>query len=262
MPIDLATLLPASVDPLVALALIVLSFFTSAMTATFGLGGGTLMMAAMVLVLPPVVAVPVHGLVQLGSNAGRALLMRAFIQWRFAGFFILGSIPGALLGAQIAVWLPEAAFTAVIAAFILWSAWAPPPRTDARGPLVTVAAGLGTAILGMITGVSGPVVISFLRFLPDRRQVIATHASLMTAQNTLKAVAFTAFGFAFAPYVPLVVAMIAVGFIGTAIGGKLLARLPEERFRRVFKLLLTAIALGLLYQAIQPLFPAGRITES
>ncbi len=84
----------------------------------------------------------------------------------------------------------------------------------------------------------------------------------MTAQNTLKAVAFTAFGFAFAPYVPLVVAMIAVGFIGTAIGGKLLARLPEERFRRVFKLLLTAIALGLLYQAIQPLFPAGRITES
>ena len=253
LPFDFTTLLPAAVDPLVALALVALSFFTSAVTASFGVGGGSMMIAALALVLPPVVAVPVHGLVQLGSNAGRALLMRAFIQWRFAGFFILGSIPGALVGAQVAVWLPEAAFTALIAGFILWSAWAPQPRTDARGPAATVLAGLGTAILGMITGVSGPVVAAFLRFLPDRRQIVATHASLMTAQNLLKAMAFTALGFAFAPYVPLVVLMIASGFAGTALGGRLLTRLPEARFRMVFKVLLTAIALGLLYQAVHPL---------
>ena len=249
MSLDLVQFIPAGLDPLSALALIVLSFFTSALTATFGLGGGALMIAAMVLVLPPLVAVPVHGLVQLGSNAGRALLMRAHIQWRFAGFFVLGSIPGALLGAQVAVWLPEAAFTAIIALFILWSAWAPQPKVQARGPVLTAIAGLVTSTVGMVTGVAGPLVIAFLRFLPDRRQIISTHASLMTAQNVLKAAAFTAFGFAFGSYLPFVAAMIMSGFAGTAVGGKLLSRLPESAFRRGFRLLLTLIAISLLYQA-------------
>lgn len=253
MSLDLASLLPAGLDPIVALGFVLLSFVTSAMTATFGLGGGSLLIAAMILVLPPVVAVPIHGLVQLGSNAGRAVLMRSFIQWRFAGFFILGSIPGAFMGAQVAVWLPEAAMTLLIAGFVLWSAWAPPPRTDARGPIVTVVAGLATAIMGMITGAAGPLVIAFLRFLPDRRQMIATHAGLMTAQNVLKAVAFTAFGFAFGPYLPLIVAMVAFGFAGTALGGKLLSRLPEDKFRIAFKLLLTAVALGLIFEAVRAL---------
>lgn len=261
MPLDFASLVPPGLDAPIALALVVLSFFTSAVTATFGVGGGAMMIAAMALVLPPIVAVPVHGLVQLGSNAGRALLMRAFIQWRFAGFFVLGSIPGALAGAQIAVWLPEALFTALIAGFILWSAWAPQPKADARGPLATALAGLGTAVVGMITGISGPLVATFLRFLPDRRQIIATHASLMTAQNLLKAGAFTALGFAFAPYAPLVLVMIASGFAGTALGGRFLNALPEARFRLVFKVLLTVIAVGLLYQAVQPLL-SPRITES
>lgn len=249
MPFDLAIFIPTGLDPLAAGALIVLSFFTSALTATFGIGGGSLMIAAMVLVLPPLVAVPVHGLVQLGSNAGRAVLMRDHIQWRFAGFFVLGSIPGALLGAQVAVLLPEAAFTAIIALFILWSAWAPQPKVEVRGPAVTTAAGFFTAIIGMVAGVAGPLVIAFLRFLPDRRQIIATHASLMTAQNMLKAAAFTAFGFAFGSYLPFVAAMVVSGFAGTAVGGTLLSRLPEAAFRRGFRLLLTLIAIGLLYQA-------------
>ena len=251
MPADPASLIPAGIDPLAALALVVLSFFASALTATFGVGGGSLMMAAMVLVMPPVVAVPVHGLVQLGSNGGRAALMRAFVQWRFAGLFVLGCLPGVLFGAQVALWLPPAAMTVVIAGFILWSAWSPALTTGARGPLVTVAAGLGTSILGMVVGATGPLVAAILRFLPDRRRIIATHALLMTAQNVLKALAFTAFGFAFAPFLPLVIAMIVAGFAGTALGGVLLARLPEAGFRFAFRLLLTAIAIGLFHQALQ-----------
>lgn len=250
MASELAFLLPAGIEPPAALALIVLSVLASGLTATFGVGGGSLMMAALVLVVPPVVAVPVHGLVQLGSNGGRAVLMRDFIQWRFAGLFVLGSIPGVLFGAQVALWLPQTAMTLIIAGFILWSAWAPALATAARGPLVTVAAGLGTSILGMIVGATGPLVVAFLRFLPDRRQIVATHALLMTAQNVLKALAFTAFGFAFAPYLPLVLAMIAAGLAGTVLGGRLLSRLPEAGFRQAFRLLLTAIACGLILEAV------------
>ena len=71
----MTALLPAGLDPLIALALVFLSLVTSAITATFGIGGGSLMIAALLLVMPPAVAIPVHGLVQLGSNAGRGLMM-------------------------------------------------------------------------------------------------------------------------------------------------------------------------------------------
>jgi uncharacterized membrane protein YfcA len=248
--LSLAQFLPAGLDPLIAVALVFLSLVTSAVTATFGIGGGSLMIAALLLVMPPAVAVPVHGLVQLGSNAGRGVMMRAHVQWRFAGWFILGSIPGAFAGAGIASLLPEAVLTAIIACFLLWSAWAPQPKATARGPVATALAGLATSILGMVTGVGGPVVAAFLRFLPDRRHIIATHAVLMTAQNVLKAIAFSALGFAFAPYLPLVVAMIASGGIGTLIGGRLLSSLPEDKFRLGFKIVLTLVALNLLRETL------------
>jgi uncharacterized membrane protein YfcA len=247
---SLFLLLPPGLDLLPAVALVALSFFTSAVTATFGLGGGAMLTAAMVLAFPPVVAVPVHGLVQLGSNAGRAALMRAHVQWRFAGFFVLGSAAGALLGGRVATLLPEAVFTTLIAVFILWSAWGPKPTGAARGPLAAAAAGLVTAAIGMITGVSGPLVIAFLRFLPDRHQIIATHALLMTAQNTFKALTFALFGFAFAPYLPLIAAMVITGFFGTWIGGRLLARVPERSFRWGFRIILSVVAVNLLWTAL------------
>lgn len=252
MPFDPSLLLPPGLDPLIAFALVALSLVTSAITATFGVGGGSLMIAVIVLVFPPAVAVPVHGLVQLGSNAGRAVMMRSQIQWQFAVWFILGAIPGTFLGAGIATLLPAQILTAAIAAFVLWSAWSPQPKPDVRGPVQTTIGGVATGILGTVTGIGGPLVAAMLRFLPDRHQIIATHAAIMTAQNALKAVAFAAFGFAFATYLPLVAAMIATGLIGTSIGGRLLRGIDEKQFRLGFKLTLTAIALSLLWTAVFP----------
>jgi uncharacterized protein len=246
---DLSHFLPAGLDPLPAAALMLLSFFTSAVTATFGLGGGAMLIAAMAMVFPPLVAVPVHGLVQLGSNAGRAMLMRAHVQWRFAGWFLIGSAAGALLGGRVATLLPERLFTALIAAFILWSAWGPKATATARGPVATTLAGLFTSALGMLTGVAGPLVVAYLRFLPDRHQIIATHALLMSAQNLMKALAFALFGFAFAAYLPLVAAMIVTGFLGTVAGTRLLRRVPEETFRWGFKIILSLVAINLLHRA-------------
>ena len=53
----LADLLPQDLDPVMALALVALSFVTSLITATFSLGGVTLMVAVLELVFPPAVVV-------------------------------------------------------------------------------------------------------------------------------------------------------------------------------------------------------------
>ena len=91
---------------------------------------------------------------------------------------------------------------------------------------------------------------NFLRKLDDRRQLIATQASLMTLNNIAKAVTFTFFGFAFATYLPLVLAMILTGFLGTVLGSRILDRVSEKTFRRGFRFILTLMALEMLRQAV------------
>ena len=64
-----------------SLILLISSLFTSALTAAFGLGGGIIMLALLVNFLPVAVVIPVHGVIQAGSNCSRALLLRKYIAW-------------------------------------------------------------------------------------------------------------------------------------------------------------------------------------
>src|SRR6218665_439581 len=106
-----------------ALALVALSFVTSLITATFSLGGGTLMVAVLALVFPPAIVVPLHGAIQLGSNAGRAVVQRAHIQWSFVIWIGLGALVGTIVGGQFTTILPEHLFQAAIALFVLVTTW-------------------------------------------------------------------------------------------------------------------------------------------
>jgi uncharacterized membrane protein YfcA len=49
--------------------LLAASFCGSLLTAAVGVGGGTLVIIILASLVPPAVLIPVHGLVQLGSNA-------------------------------------------------------------------------------------------------------------------------------------------------------------------------------------------------
>ncbi|WP_404405352.1 sulfite exporter TauE/SafE family protein [Pelagibacterium halotolerans] len=250
MAFDTFAFLPDGLALGAAIVLIALSFFTSALTAAFGLGGGMAMLAALGLVMPPAILVPVHGAIQLGSNAGRAMVQRRHIQWHTVLWFALGAIPGAMVGGGFAVALPETLFRVLIAAFILYSLWGPQPDITGRGPLANLMAGVLISGLGMITGVSGPLVANFLRKIDDRRRLIATHATIMTSSNLAKVAVFSALGFAFSTYLPLVLAMIASGFAGTLLGSRLLEHMPEKAFRLGFRLVLSLMAIEMLRSAV------------
>jgi uncharacterized membrane protein YfcA len=72
----------------------------------------------------------------------------------------------------------------------------------------------------------------------------------MTAQHLLKIVVFGLAGFAFRDWLPLIAAMILSGFLGTVYGTKLLDRLPEDSFRKWFRIGITILALDLLRRGI------------
>ncbi len=249
---SLAAFLPDAVPVWAALLLVAASFFTSAFTAAFGLGGGVAMLAILGAFLPVLALIPVHGLVQLGSNTGRAWHQRAHIRFGIAVPFLIGSLVGAAAGALLVVQLPDAYLKLALGIFIVVITWTKIPGIEnLRG--VGLAAGSGIiALANMFFGATGPLLTAFLaQIIPDdRKALIATHAAGMTVQHLLKVIAFTIAGFAFAQWLPLVAVMIAAGYLGTIFGSRMLDKMPEAQFRFWFRIVVTALALWLMRSSI------------
>lgn len=250
MVVDPGFLLPPGIDLWPALGLIALSLVTSAITAAFSLGGGMLLLSVMVMVLPAAVIVPVHGLVQFGSNAGRVVVQRRSVDWSTALWMCLGALPGAIVGGQFVFLLPESAFGLTIGLFILVTTWIRLPRQNVHTPAMLTGIGAAIGAVGMFISATGPLTALFLARNPDRRVVVATSATIMSAQHLSKIAVYMALGFVLAPWLPFVVAMILSGMLGTYLGSHLLERLPEPVFRLGLKLLLSMIALDLLRRAL------------
>ena len=234
-----------------ALLMCAVSFIGSFIAASLGLGGGLLVMATMASLLPPTVLIPLHGIVQLGSNAGRALIMRSEILTHVVPAFLLGTIIGALIGGQVVVSLPTQVLQIVLGGFVLYATWGPKFRASEPGKKTFFGVGLVGAFVPMFVGATGPLVAPFAAAASDKRQnVVATHATLMTIQHGFKVIAFGFLGFAFGPYIPLLVGLLACGFIGTYAGKHMLNFMPEHIFRIGLKAVITALALRLLYAGV------------
>lgn len=244
-------LLPPELSLVAGLVLVAVAFLGSAITAGLGIGGGLTVITVLASLVPAAAVIPLHGVVQWGSNVGRVAVQRAYIDWSIVGYFVAGSLVGAAVGGSVVVQLPAQILKAVIGGYILYAIWGPTRfRLSKVGPKMTGVAGAISTFLTMFIGATGPFVISFLApRLDDRRALVGTHAACMTMQHTLKLLVFGLLGFAFGPWVPLLAAMIAAGILGTLMGSRLLHRAPEALFRKVLKAILTVLAANLLLSA-------------
>lgn len=244
-------ILPADITPLVAIVLVASSFFTSALTAAIGLGGGLVLLAAMASLLPPLAAIPVHGVVQLGSNAGRTLVQLDHVRWRLLIWFAAGAVAGAVVGGQIVIALPAVLLRIAVGLFVLWAMWGVRPKLTTAGAAKMAAGGFVSTVLTMFVGATGMFIAALLGPQPlEKRQLVGTHAAAMSLQHSLKVLVFGFLGFTYLPWLLLIAAMIGAGFAGTLAGSKLLDRMPERVFRQGFKWVLTAIAVQLIVRGL------------
>lgn len=243
--------MPEGLSTAAACLLVFASFFTSLLTASFGIGGGLVLLSLMTYAVPVAALIPVHSAVQFGSNAGRAVLRRQFIAWPELLAFMAGGAVGALAGARLVVELPEYLLEIVLGLFVLAVTWIRPP-TMRRLSLPSFAlTGAVTTFLTMFLGATGPLnVAAFEKTFPDRRVMVASLAALQTSQHVLKLAAFGFVGFSFAGWMPLVAAMILTGFAGTWVGLRVLGLMREETFRLVLKLIMTVIGLDMLRRGL------------
>jgi uncharacterized membrane protein YfcA len=250
MALDLA-LLPENLPAWAAVAAIAASFFTAALTAAFGLGGGLALLALMSVVFPPGAVIPVHGVAQVGSNAGRLYLQRKDVIWPIVLVFSAGGVLGASLGGRLAVEAPIWLLRGGVGCFILFSIWGPGFKEFAPGRLTFFLTGVVASFLTMFFGATGPIAATMLSAAKlQRLNLVVTHAACMVFQHLFKIIAFGLLGFAFTQWALVIVAILLSGFAGTYAGTRLLRKMPEATFKSGFKYILTAIAVYLLITAV------------
>ncbi|MFV8835370.1 TSUP family transporter [Aquisalimonas sp.] len=243
-----AQLIPQALSGWSMAVLLASSLVTSFITAAFGAGGGVLLLGIMTVYLPVTAVIPLHGVIQAGSNAGRVALGLRDIRWPIVLAFAGGGIIGALAGSQLLVRLPLGWMELALGAFILWACWGPKP-TLRRGSGARVAAGGAiTSLVTLFVGATGPFVAAMLRAMRlDRHVHVSTFSACMVIQHGLKIGVFGLLGFAFAPYLPFLAAMLIAGFAGTVTGRIALEDLSNRGFHTALNVILTVLALRLLY---------------
>lgn len=235
--------------------LIAISCFTSMLTAAVGIGGGTVLLAVMAQVLPIKAIVPIHGVVQFGSNFGRAAIMMRQLSKPVVLWFLAGSVVGAALGGQVVVSLPVALLQALLGGFILYSVWSPKLPGFGHDYKSLIGGGFISTLLTMFIGATGPFVLAILRtFKFSPQQLVANSAACLVIQHSLKVLVFGLLGFVYAPYLALMGLMIVSGFVGTVVGRRILIKIDADKFKQGLNVVLILLALRLLFSAISDFY--------
>jgi uncharacterized membrane protein YfcA len=246
-----AWFLPDGMTDIVFLVLVATSFAASLITVAFGIGGGGVLLAVMAILVPPAALIPTHGVIQIGSNLGRALITFGRIFWPAIPAFAAGSVIGAAAGGAIVVSLPPAWVQIGVGCFVIWSVIGRPPSGLRDWPLLV---GAVSSFLTMFFGATGLFVATYTKShnLP-RHAHVATHATLMTVQHGVKTMAFGLLGFTFAHWLAFVAVMIAAGFLGTLAGKLLLNRIDDHGFRRALDAILIILSIQLIVAGLRKL---------
>lgn len=225
------------------------SFLAAVCNAVFANGGAIIILAITSAVLPVAAIVPIHSTLLIGSTTARAIVFRQYIDWRIAGPFLIGSVIAVAIAARIYVELPENMIAAAIGVVMLVAIWLPriPWRPKLRHPWAIV--GFIHSFLSTLFAYGALLHAVILHTGLKRRAVVGTMAAGLTGMGLFKIAGYTWYGFDYSPYLQVIALSIVAAFAGTWVGKFLIERISESLFRAVFRLLVTVMALRMLYLA-------------
>lgn len=229
------------------------AFAAATLSAIIGMAGGIVLLTIMLLYFEPLVAIPLHGVIQLVSNSSRTFIQRAHVEWSLVWRYALLLLPMAYIGLFVARALSPQLGKALIGVFVLLATWRPGwltlgtrPEKIRPGRRFFVLGGVA-GFLQMNIGAVGPLIAPFFLNLGLSRQgVVGTKAAVQTLGHVIKILLFGAVGFAYSQYGLLLVSMCALVVLGTWTGSQLLERVNERVFTWLFKSVLTLIAIRLV----------------
>ncbi|MDG2049310.1 MAG: sulfite exporter TauE/SafE family protein [Myxococcota bacterium] len=242
------------------LVLVLATALTAGLSAVVGMAGGITLLSVMLLYLDPLIVIPIHGVVQLASNGSRTWIQREHVHWSLVGRYAVLALPAGLIGFRFAKTIPPQALKAFIGFFVLGVTWRPRwisigsrPRNPNPKRRFVILGGV-TGFLNMLIGATGPIIAPFFLDLGlDRRALVGTKAACQAVGHLAKVSVFAAAGFSFLHWAPLLGALIGAAFIGSFLGSRLLDHVNEVWFVRLYKGVLTLLALRLILAFVMDL---------
>lgn len=247
------TLVPAGLAVHEAGILVVAALLTSILSAIVGMAGGITLLAVMLLFVEPLVAIPLHAVVQIVSNSSRALVHRRAIEWPILLPYLLPLLPLGWVSLDLAERLSPSLARTLIGAFVLVATWAPqylllgshPERSEPHRRFFLL--GCMAGVLNVTVGATGPLIAPFFLNLGlSRFALIGTKAACQTGGHLAKIAVFGWAGFAYAPWAALLSVLCGTVVLGTLLGSRLLGRIDERGFVILYRAVLTLIALRLV----------------
>ena len=228
--------------------IIISSFISSFISSIIGFGGGMLLLGVLALNFSGSAIIPLHAIIQLGSNLNRLFFFKFNVKWKVIIPFSLGCFIGVPLGGFFSLSINENVIKILISLFIIINTLSRIPALNNNRLFFT---GIISSFLSTIVGVTGSLISSVIQsYNLEKSEYISSCAFLLLMQHFLKCILFGLLGFAFIDYVLLIALVIIAGTFGTYYGKLLILRIPEKALLFVIKFILIVISLNLLINGI------------
>jgi uncharacterized membrane protein YfcA len=238
MDLSLASLILLTVTALV----------TSIISGMTGMAGGTILLAFIASLVETVYVVPLHATIQLVSNSTRSLLFFKHIKWSVILFFLVGIVPGAFIGIYIFKLLDKNLIKLLMGIFIIVVIYLPKSKKEKKSSFSNfLPIGFISGLIGIFFGAIGPFIAPFfVRKDVIKEELVATKAACQSISHIIKISLFGFIGINIFPYWNILLYLCLAVILGTVLGKKLLTKMSDVVFKRIFKVLLTIIALRII----------------
>ncbi len=231
------------------------TFFTGALTAIMGVGGGVMLLAIMASLLPGGAIIPIHGLAQSYSNGFRAGLNFSYIQWHVVTAFVAGMVIGTILAGLIIFQLDPGYIKTGLGFFIILQVSGYFPASIFIHPKQRFWSAGMIGVMSMFFGAPGPLVATAIRQMGvEKRNYAGTHAAVMVILHGTKVLTFVGLGFAYTEYWPIIIAIIIGSSCGTFLGQQLMNRLSAPVFKKALTYTLIAVGLQLVLSGFYTIY--------
>lgn len=230
----------------VLIVIVIACFIAAFVNAAFATGGIYIILLASISVLPVSHAIPLQSAFAAGSLIARIYFFRRHISWRIFNPFMMGGVLGVYLGAQAFITLPEDIITVSLGIVLLLLIWLPEIRWQLPVNRSFLFIGVLHSGLGTMFGVGGILQPIVFRTKLNRLEITGTLAACLLGLEFMKVVAYVGIGFDYRDYFAHIVGATIAGYLGTLLGKRVMHRVSEQSFRRVFRVLVSVVAIRLI----------------
>jgi uncharacterized protein len=233
------------------LAVFCAGLFGGAVASVAGFGIGSLLTPAIAILSGAKLAVAAVSIPHIVGTSIRFWRFRRTIDWQIVRSFGVTSVAGGITGALLNAYATSRALAIVFGALLVLAGATQvtgyAKRWRLRGRLAWVGGALSGFFGGLVGNQGGIRTAAMLGFEVDKRQFVATTTAVALAIDVARVPIYLALESEELWNLSATIAVATAGVaIGTIFGERLLAKVPEHRFRTVVGTLLLLLGLSIL----------------